>query len=89
MSPNHGTRTDIFAAIGDANRRRILELLAEREHSVGELAAALGITQPSVSQHLTVLRGVGLVVATQRGPSSINHLQREPLGDVADWIRGL
>jgi DNA-binding transcriptional ArsR family regulator len=89
MSPNQTTRTDIFSAIGDANRRRILELLAESERTVGELTEALGIAQPSVSQHLVVLRGVGLVEATPRGRASVNRLVRGPLAEVTGWISGL
>ena len=82
---NQAARTDIFHAIGDGNRRRIIELLAERPRTVGELAAELGIAQPSVSQHLTVLRGVGLAVSERRGTSTIVSLTPEPLQDVAAW----
>ena len=89
MSPNQTKRTDIFSALGDAKRRRILELLSEREHSVGELTAVLQITQASVSQHLVVLRGVGLVEVTPKGRSSIHRLVRTPLGEVTDWIARL
>ncbi|HEV7948322.1 MAG TPA: metalloregulator ArsR/SmtB family transcription factor [Glaciihabitans sp.] len=89
MSPNQTTRTDIFSAIGDANRRRILELLAHKEHTVGELTEAIGIAQPSISQHLVVLRGVGLVEATPRGRASVNRLVRAPLNEVTDWIGSL
>ena len=59
MSPNHLADPDIFAVLGDARRRRILELLAAGERSVGALATELGIAQPSVTQHLTALREVG------------------------------
>ena len=45
MSPNHLAAPDIFAVIGDARRRRILELLAIEERSVGALATELGIAQ--------------------------------------------
>lgn len=89
MSPNQTTRTDIFSAIGDANRRWILELLSEREYSVGELTEVLKIAQPSVSQHLAVLRGVGLVEATPRGRASIHRLVRSPLAEVTNWIATL
>jgi DNA-binding transcriptional ArsR family regulator len=50
-----------FAALGDDTRRRILEALSERERSVSELVPMFGISQPAVSQHLRVLREVGLV----------------------------
>ena len=89
MSPKQKATPDLFSAIGDANRRTILELLGSRERSVGELADALGIAQPSVSQHLTVLRSVGLVAVTRRGTSSIYRLERDPLAAVIAWIAGL
>lgn len=78
-------RRDIFAAVADANRRRIIELLAERERTVGELAAQLGIAQPSVSQHVTLLREVGLVASERRGTTSMLSLTPGPLQDVAAW----
>ncbi len=89
MSPNHLASPDIFAVLGDARRRRILELLSSAERSVGALAAELGIAQPSVTQHLTALRGVGLVTSERRGTSSIYWLTREPLGEVTRWIETL
>jgi DNA-binding transcriptional ArsR family regulator len=89
MSPNQLSQIDIFTAIGDARRRRILELLAEKERSVGELTAELKIAQPSVSQHLAVLRGVGVVAVVKRGTSSIYRLERDPLAAVIGWIAAL
>jgi DNA-binding transcriptional ArsR family regulator len=59
------TRAEIlakyFRAFGDATRLRILELLVGREHSVGELVALLGTSQPHVSNHLACLRWCGFV----------------------------
>lgn len=89
MSPNHLAAPDIFAVIGDARRRRILELLAIEERSVGALATELGIAQPSVTQHLTALRDAGLVTSVKRGTSSIYTLVREPLDEVKKWIESL
>jgi DNA-binding transcriptional ArsR family regulator len=89
MSPNHLAHPDIFAVIGDARRRRILELLAAHDRSVGQLATELGIAQPSVTQHLAALRAVGLVDFTRQGTSSIYRLERGPLGTVREWIAGL
>ncbi len=50
-----------FRGLGDATRIRILELLSEREHSVGELTRALGVSQSKVSNHLACLRWCGFV----------------------------
>jgi DNA-binding transcriptional ArsR family regulator len=89
MSPNHLASPDIFAVIGDARRRRILELLAVEQRSVGSLAAELGIAQPSVTQHLSALRDAGLVTSEKRGTSSIYSLTRGPLAAVTEWIGAL
>jgi DNA-binding transcriptional ArsR family regulator len=89
MSPNHLASPDIFAVIGDARRRRILELLADKERSVGALATELGIAQPSVTQHLTALRDAGLVSKEKRGTSSIYTIERDPLDHVTEWIARL
>jgi len=50
-----------FAALGDPTRREIFERIAARPQSVGELAGALPVSRPAVSQHLRVLKGAGLV----------------------------
>jgi DNA-binding transcriptional ArsR family regulator len=89
MSPNHLAAPDIFSVIGDPRRRRILELLAAGERSVGALATELGIAQPSVTQHLTALRDAGLVSVEKRGTSSIYTLVRDPLDHVVAWIESL
>jgi DNA-binding transcriptional ArsR family regulator len=89
MTPNHLAAPDIFTVIGDARRRRILELLAVKERSVGELTTELGIAQPSVTQHLTALRDAGLVSFEKRGTSSIYTLVREPLKEVKNWVKSL
>ncbi|MCU1405109.1 MAG: putative transcriptional regulator [Glaciihabitans sp.] len=89
MSPNQILQVDIFTAIGDARRRRILELLSVRERSVGELTAEFQIAQQSVSQHLAVLHTVGLVKQTKRGTSSIYSLERDALAEVIGWIAAL
>lgn len=86
MSPNHLASPDIFSVIGDARRRRIIELLAEKDRSVGALATELGIAQPSVTQHLAALRDAGLVSSVKRGTSSIYSLERAPLAEITEWV---
>ena len=89
MSPNHLAKPDVFTLIGDARRRRILELLSAGELSVGAITTELGIAQPSVTQHLSALREAGLVTMEKRGTSSIYSLERGPLGEVTNWIAAL
>jgi len=56
-----------LAALSDATRVRIVELLAERERSAGELASHFDTSRPGVSRHLRVLREHGLVRAREDG----------------------
>jgi len=65
---------DPFEALGDANRRAILELLGSGGRSVQELADALPISRPAVSRHLRLLKQAGLVVEDPRGTRHIYRL---------------
>jgi DNA-binding transcriptional ArsR family regulator len=56
-----------LAALADPTRRRLFDRLRRRPHAVGELARALRVTQPAVSQHLAVLSRARLVRATRDG----------------------
>lgn len=68
---------DPFEALGDPNRRAIVELLAGGERSVREIADALPISRPAVSRHLRLLKGAGLVVEEPRGARRIYRLHDE------------
>jgi DNA-binding transcriptional ArsR family regulator len=75
-----------FEVLTDANRRRILDLLRERERAVGELVGELGISQPGVSKHLRVLREAGLVEARAEAQRRLYGLRPEPLAEVDAWL---
>lgn len=64
-------QTDAWTALGDPTRRAIFERLAEGPRAVGELAAALPVSRPAVSQHLKVLKEAGLVVDRPAGTRRI------------------
>jgi ArsR family transcriptional regulator len=57
----------ICKAFANSTRLRMLDLLAKREHTVSELHDALDITLPNVSQHLSILRGAGVVTTRRDG----------------------
>ena len=65
---------DPFDALGDPNRRAIVELLGTGERSVQEIADVLPISRPAVSRHLRLLKRAGLVVETPRGTRHIYKL---------------
>jgi len=78
--------TGAFDVLADPSRRRILDLLREREHMVGELVGDLGLSQPGVSKHLRVLRDAGLVQARQEAQRRWYGLRPEPLVEVDAWL---
>ncbi len=75
-----------FEILAEPTRRRILDLLRERERSVGELVAALALSQPGVSKHLRVLREAGLVDVRKEGRTRWYSLRPQPLAEVDRWL---
>jgi ArsR family transcriptional regulator len=76
----------VFKAAGDKNRLRILKMLEQKNMCVCELAAALGITQPSVSKHLSLLKEAGLVTDERGGQWIDYRLCREQVNQYAPLI---
>ena len=81
-----------FDVLGDPVRRRILELLAEQQLSAGEVVEVLneefGISQPTVSGHLRVLRESGFATVTAAGNRRLYSIDWEPLQAVDGWLEG-
>jgi DNA-binding transcriptional ArsR family regulator len=77
----------VFEALADPTRRRVLELLAQREHTAGELASTFTVSRPAVSRHLRVLRDAGLVRARQEAQRRVYSLDRGGLEEVEEWLR--
>lgn len=75
-----------FEVLVDPTRRRILDLLRERERSVNELVALLGVGQPGVSKHLRVLREADLVTVRQEAQWRWYALNPAPLAEVDTWL---
>ncbi|HZL35160.1 MAG TPA: metalloregulator ArsR/SmtB family transcription factor [Tepidisphaeraceae bacterium] len=82
------TTSDVFNAIAEPRRREIVDLLAlGAQRDVTELVLKLGIRQPAVSKHLSVLRKVGLVAAHKDGQRRLYRLNPRELKPVHDWIQ--
>jgi len=86
---------DIFDVVADATRRDVLSVRLDRyvatdsdngELSVGEIVEKLGLSQPTVSKHLKVLRDHGLVAVREEGQHRYYSLQSSPLEEVEDWL---
>jgi DNA-binding transcriptional ArsR family regulator len=76
----------LFAALAEPNRRRILDLLLDEPRPVGELVAALDVSQPAVSKHLRVLREAGLVEVRADAQRRIYCVRPDPLREVDTWL---
>jgi len=78
--------TDVYFAIADPTRRRILDLLSPGELPVLALARQFDVTVSAISQHMRVLREVGLVSVQHRGRERFYRLEAAPLRDVSAWL---
>ncbi|MBF6163184.1 helix-turn-helix transcriptional regulator [Streptomyces gardneri] len=75
-----------FEALAEPRRREILDLLRARERLVGDLVAELRLAQPTVSKHLKVLRGAGLVEVRHDAQRRWYRLRPEPLAEIEAWL---
>jgi DNA-binding transcriptional ArsR family regulator len=80
---------DAFGAIAHPVRRALVIELARGDKPVNELAATVPVSRPAVSQHLAVLRGVGLVSEQRHGRERRYHLHPERLDEVRKWMHTL
>jgi DNA-binding transcriptional ArsR family regulator len=78
---------DVFSALANPVRRRLLELLAESPRNAGALAAEFALSRPAISEHLQVLRRAELVSEEIRGRERRYRLTAAPLADVDVWLR--
>lgn len=77
---------DALDALGNAERRRIMQTLADRPQSVSEIAAQFPITRPAISRHLSVLERARLVTHRAEGARNIYTLDAAGLVDTAAWL---
>ncbi len=79
------TTSDVFNAVAEPRRREILAYLALQERPVGDIVAALGMRQPSVSKHLRVLQDVGLVKVHRDGRRMLYRVNAEAIRPLHEW----
>ncbi|MFB9165253.1 ArsR/SmtB family transcription factor [Arthrobacter psychrochitiniphilus] len=79
----------VFAVIAESTRRDLLEALAQESKSVGQLVDELGVSQPTVSKHLRVLREAGVVTMRAQGQKRYYLINTEPLALVSTWLETL
>jgi DNA-binding transcriptional ArsR family regulator len=78
----------VFAALADPTRRAILARLAQGEATVNDLVAPFDLAQPTISKHLKVLEGAGLVSRGRSAQFRPVRLEAEALAGVDQWIGG-
>ncbi len=88
MQADAGTLDLVFAALSDPTRRAILARLAKGEATVNELVEPFGVSQPTISKHLKVLEGAGLVARGRSAQFRPVRLNARPLAEAAEWIGG-
>src|SRR4030095_12908036 len=81
--------TDQMAALGDATRRNIVEILSARPSSVADVARRLPVSRPAVSQHLRVLKDAGLVQLRKEGTRNISQLDPKGVAALRDHLDSL
>lgn len=77
---------DAFEALADPTRRRIVEMLAERELAAGDIARRFDMTPPAVSQHLKILRNANLIRVRVDAQRRLYALEPEGLAGVDAWL---
>ncbi|MGO4544614.1 ArsR/SmtB family transcription factor [Paenibacillus sp. 2TAB23] len=86
MSDNNRLR-DVFDAIADPTRRRLISLLAEADElPLHELTAQFQMGRTAVSKHLTILKEAGLVLDRKIGRETKFRLNATPLKEINDWV---
>jgi DNA-binding transcriptional ArsR family regulator len=77
---------DAFAVLAEPTRRRILDTLRGSERTVGDLVAALAVSQPAMSKHLRVLREHGFVSCRVAAQQRVYRVEAEALRGLDDWL---
>lgn len=79
--------SDIFKALGDPNRRKILEILSsEGDMTAGEIASRFDISAPSVSHHLAILKKADLITDTKQRQSIIYSINTTVFQEAVKWF---
>jgi DNA-binding transcriptional ArsR family regulator len=83
------TTDDVLRAIAEPKRRAILQLVAGDEMAAGEIAAHFAVTRPAISQHLTVLKEVGLLSERREGARRLYRARPEELAELRAFLEAM
>ncbi|MBO3097062.1 autorepressor SdpR family transcription factor [Gelidibacter pelagius] len=76
----------LFKALNDETRRKIIELLKERDMNAGEISDQFNISKPSISHHLDILKRADLITSEKKGQFVEYSLNTTILEDLLNWI---
>lgn len=79
-------RRDVFQAIADPTRRKIIYLLSDKELSLNEIAKNFKISRPAISKHIKILSESGLIKVKKQGREHFCRTNTEPLNEVSEWL---
>ena len=77
---------DIFKALSDPTRRKIIELLKEKDLSAGEIYENFDISKPSISHHLNVLKNANLIFSERNGQNIIYSINTTSFQNIIKWF---
>lgn len=81
-------QAEICKTLAQPKRLMVVHELRDGEKSVGQLASSLGIAQPNISQHLSILRKRGVVITRREGTMIYYRLASPRIGEACDLVRG-
>jgi DNA-binding transcriptional ArsR family regulator len=76
----------VFRALPDPTRRKILELLTEKDMTVGEIADHFKVSKPSISHHLNLLKNSELILGEKQGQNILYSLNTTALQELIKWF---
>lgn len=76
----------LFKALNDETRRKIIDLLKEKDMNAGEIAKEFNISKPSISHHLDILKRADLITGEKEGQFIVYSLNSTILDDLLKWI---
>jgi len=77
----------VWPALADPHRRAILDALVDGPCPAGQLAGALGLSQPMTSKHLRVLRNAGLVLVRKQAQQRIYAVNPQRIAEIETWLQ--
>lgn len=80
------TRRDVFQAIADPTRRKIIGMIAGNPQNLNTISEGFDVSRQAISLHIKILTECGLIVIRQEGRERYCEMQPQKLAEVADWI---